>query len=107
MTDEHVPNLKMDLAGKDRSRRHLPETLTPRHAMRTWRNFQSAVLVGDRHQAKACNQHIRRQKEIRMFGKQRALVIDMKLLVFGAFQWYIAAPLIRDYSVVHYSTRNE
>ena len=57
-------------------------------------------------QAKANDQHIHGQQEVRRFGEQWALIINVGCLVGRSTDWHITAPLVGYYPVVHGATNN-
>jgi hypothetical protein len=71
--------------------------------VRARRNFDRAILQRDADQGKADDQQIRWEREVRSFGEQRTLIVDMKALILRTPKRRIAAPLIGDDPVVHYS----
>src|ERR1035438_4826374 len=55
-------------------------------------------------QPKADDQHIERQKEIRGFSKQRALIVNVGFLVLRPPEWYITTPLVSYQPFAHCAT---
>jgi len=64
-------------------------------------NFDGAMSGCYANQTEAYNQHIGRQREIRDFRKQRALIIHVGFLYPGPQEWYLATPLVSYYPLVH------
>jgi hypothetical protein len=68
------------------------------------RNFDGTVRSRYREKAKADNQHVWGQPEVWGLLKERALIVNVKLLVLRAPKRHIAAPLVGHYSAVHGTT---
>jgi hypothetical protein len=101
MANQDVTDLKRDglhpnLADVDR-----PKRVRRCHAMRTWRDFDRAVLPCNPHQAKTDNDRIGGEPEVKSLWKEWTLVVNMRALVLRSAQGHIAAPLVSNDPVVH------
>jgi hypothetical protein len=92
----HGNGLQRSLARFDR-----PERISPRHAVGAGRNLDRAVLPRNRGQAKTDDDRIGRERQVRVLGKERALIVHVQLLVLRSRKRHIASPLIDNDPPVH------
>jgi len=76
----------------------------PGHSMRAGRDFDRAVLLLDRLQAKTHHDRIYGERQIGKFGKDRTLIVYVRTLILRSANRHIASPLVGDDAVVHEAT---
>ena len=96
MPDEHITNRQRHRPHFNVTGGHRTKPVGARPPVRAWRDFDWPVLWRNSAQAEADDEHVRRKREIRQLLKERALIVDMNILVHRSAEGHITTPLIGD-----------
>lgn len=101
MANENIADFERNRYQRDFTRLYGLKGGSPGQPMRSWCDLERTVRRRNFNQPEADDHHVWRECEIRQFGEERALIIDMQLLILRSGERNVAAPLVGDDAVVH------